>query len=261
MAIIKNSRNLQGKSEKSDSTDESLDTLFQGRLAIIQRKRGYRFSLDAILLAHFVTVNTGERVIDLGTGNGVIPIMLASLYPTARLSGLEIQEEMAERALRSVSLNRLGDSVGIVQGDVCSIKQIFLPQSFDAAVCNPPYRRATSGRINPNVERRVARHEIKGCLRDFLRAGSYLLRRRGRMSLVYPAARTVDLLQMMREEDIEPKRLRLVHSFERDTATLVLAEGIKGARSDIKIMPPLIIYTREKKYTAEVRAMLSGRQR
>ncbi len=250
---------MQGKSEKGDSTDESLDTLFQGRLAIIQRKRGYRFSLDAVLLAHFVNVSSREKVIDLGTGSGVIPLILASLDPSVRITGLEIQEGMVERALRSVSLNRLGDSVGIIQGDVCSIKQIFPPQSFDAAVCNPPYRRATSGRINPDVERRVARHEIKGCLRDFLRAGSYLLRRRGRMSLVYPAARTVDLLQTMREEDIEPKRLRLVHSFAGSAATLILVEGLRGGRRELKIMPPLVVYTEERQYTSEMRAVLAGR--
>ncbi|MFQ5903611.1 MAG: tRNA1(Val) (adenine(37)-N6)-methyltransferase, partial [Candidatus Binatia bacterium] len=186
------------------SRDETLDTLFQGRLAIIQRKGGYRFSLDAVLLAHFVGIRWRERIVDLGTGNGVIPLILASLYPSVRVVGLEIQREMVGRALRSVGLNRLEDRVGIIRGDVCSIQQIFSPQSFNAAVCNPPYRGPMSGRINPDPERRVARHEIKSCLRDFLRAGSYLLRRRGRIALVYPATRMLDLLQTMRQEGMEP---------------------------------------------------------
>lgn len=241
------------------STDESLDTLFEGKLAIIQRKRGYRFSLDAVLLARFVKVSCREKIIDLGTGNGVIPLILASLYSSVRVIGLETQEEMVGRALRNVNLNRLEDRVGIVQGDVRSIKQIFSPQSFDIAVCNPPYRRSISGRISPDPERGVARHEIKGCLRDFLRGGAYLLRRRGKIALVYPATRTLDLLQTMRQEGMEPKRLRLVHSFDGTVATLVLVEGVKGGRSELKIMPPLIIYTQGMKYTSEMRAMLAGR--
>lgn len=241
------------------SGDETLDALFQGRLAIIQRKRGYRFSLDAVLLAHFVRILGRERIVDLGTGNGVVPLILASLYPSVRVVGLEIQREMVGRALRSVGLNRLEDRVGIIRGDVCLIQQIFSPQSFDAVVCNPPYRGPMSGRTNPDPERRVARHEIKGCLRDFLRAGSYLLRRRGRIALVYPATRMLDLLQTMRQEGMEPKRLRLVHSFEGTAATLVLAEGIKDARSELKIMPPLVIYMQGRKYTLEMRALLAGR--
>lgn len=241
------------------SSDETLDPLFQGQPAIIQRKGGYRFSLDAVLLAHFVKVHGGEKIVDLGTGNGVIPLILASLYCSVRVIGLEIQEEMVERALRSVDLNRLKDRVEILQGDVCSIKQLFSPQSFDAAVCNPPYRAPTSGRINPDPERRVARHEIHGGLRDFLRAASYLLRPKGRVALVYPATRMLDLLQTMRQEGMEPKRLRLVHSFEGTLATLVLAEGVKGAGSELKILPPLVVYTRERKYTPEMRAILAGR--
>ncbi|MCH8054666.1 MAG: tRNA1(Val) (adenine(37)-N6)-methyltransferase [Deltaproteobacteria bacterium] len=244
------------KKQPGPSKNETLDALFQGRLTIIQKKGGYRFSLDAVLLAHFVEVDGREKIIDLGTGSGVIPLVLASLYPSVRVIGLELQEEMVQRALRSVVCNGLEDRVGIVQGDVCSIQQDFSPQGFDAAVCNPPYRGLRNGRINADPERRVARHEIKGYLRDFLRAGFYLLRRKGKMALIYPAARTLDLLQTMRQESLEPKRLRLVHSFEGATATLVLAEGIKDGRSELKIMPPLVIYTQGRKYTEEMRAVL-----
>jgi tRNA1Val (adenine37-N6)-methyltransferase len=155
-------------------------------------------------------------------------------------------------------LNQLAERVKIVQGDICSVEEIFSPQSFDAVVCNPPYRETASGRINPDPERRVARHEIKARLLDFVRAGSYLLRRRGRMALVYPAARTLDLLQTMRQEDLEPKRLRLVYSFEESAATLVLAEGIKGGGSELRVMPPLVMYTKDRKYTPEIRAILGS---
>lgn len=238
--------------------DETVDTLFQGKLSVIQRKTGYRFSLDALLLAHFVKVRRGERVIDLGTGNGVVALALASLHPSLKVVGLEIQEEMVQRALRNVARNRMDQRVAIVQGDVRSMEQLFSPQSFDAAVCDPPYRGLTSGRINPDPERRVARHEIHGHLRDFLRAGSYVLRRSGRMALVYPATRTIELLQAMREEQLEPKRMRLVYSFEASEAALVLVEGVKGGASELKIMPSLVVYTKERRYTPEVRTILRG---
>jgi len=241
------------------SADESLDTLFQGRLAIIQRKRGYRFSLDAVLLAAFVQLHGREKIVDLGTGNGIIPVILASLYPSVRIIGLEIQEEMVERAGRSVTLNQLEGRVEIVQGDVCFVGEIFSAQSFDYAVCNPPYRRPRSGRINPDPERCIARHELRASLSDFLRAGAYLLRRRGGMALVYPAPRTLDLLQSMRDEGIEPKRLKLVYSFDGGPANLVLVEGVKGGRSEMKVLPPLVLYTKEKKYSPEMGAILSGR--
>ena len=238
---------------------ETLDTLFRGRLSIIQSKKGYRFSIDALMLAHFATARGGERVVDLGTGNGVVALILASRYPSLKVAGLEIQEEMARRAVRSAALNRVGHRVSIVQGDVREIEQFFPAGSFDVAVCNPPYRGVTSGRINPDPEKRVARHEIKARLRDFLRAAAYLLRSGGKIALVYPATRMVDLLQAMREEELEPKRVRLVHSFEGSGAALVLAEGVKGASSELKIMPALIVYTKERKYTAEMSAVLAGR--
>lgn len=247
----------KGKLKRSESSrDETLDALFQGKLKIIQTKRGYRFSIDAVLLAHFVKIDGSEKIIDLGTGNGVIPLILAFLYPAARITGLELQEEMVERALRSTDLNRLEQSVKIIQGDVRSVKNVFSPHGFDAAVCNPPYRETASGRINPDLERRIARHEIMGCLMDFLRAGYHLVRRGGRMSLVYPATRMVDLLQAMRVAGVEPKRLRLVHSFAGTVATLVLVEGVKGGRNELKVMPPLVVYTKERQYTAEMRAIL-----
>lgn len=236
--------------------DETLDTIFQGRLAVIQKRRGYRFSLDAVLLADFIKTHGKETIIDLGSGNGVVAIILAFLNPSAHLLGLELQEEMVERASRSVTLNELEKRVRIVQGNVCSIQQIFSPHSFDMAVCNPPYRRLAMGRINPDPEKRVARHEIKGSLGDFVHAGSYLLRRKGKMALVYPATRLLDLLELMRREGMEPKRLRLVHSFEKSPATLALVEGILGGRSGLEVMSPLIVYSGINEYSPEMISIL-----
>jgi tRNA1Val (adenine37-N6)-methyltransferase len=238
--------------------DETLDTLFRGRLVVIQAKRGYRFSLDAVLLANFVDIKGKERIMDLGAGGGVIALILAALNPSVQVVGLEIQERMVDRALRSVALNHLNGRVEIVLGDVRSVGQNFRPQKFDLAVSNPPYRRLKSGRVNPDPERYVARHEVEASLQDFLDGGSYLLRRGGRMALVYPAARATDLVAAMRQADLEPRRLRSVHSFEGTPASLVLAEGIKGIRSELEIMQPLVVYAKRKKYSDEMNAILAG---
>lgn len=238
------------------SADETVDTLFQGHLAVIQSKRGYRFSLDAVLLAHFLGVRDGEKVADLGTGNAVIPLILCFLRPAVQAVGVEIQEAMVERALRSAVWNGLNQRMRVIQGDVCSIEGILPRQGFDAVVCNPPYRRLKSGRINPDLERSVARHEVRGSLGQFLHAASYLLRHRGKVAMIYPAKRAVDLMEVMRREGMEPKRLRWVHSFRSAEATLVLVEAIKGGTSELLVVPPLVVYERPGIYSADVRAML-----
>lgn len=238
--------------------DETLDALLNGRLLVVQGKGGYRFSLDAVLLARFAAVRGRERVVDLGAGNGVVALLLARLHPGVRVVGLEIQKEMVTRTQRSIRLNRLGGRVEVIRGDVRAAASLLAPESFDLAVCNPPYRKAASGRVNPNLERRVARHEIEGSLRDFLRSGRYLLRRDGKMALIYPATRMADLIEAMRKEAMEPKRLRLVHSFEESPASLALIEGVKDGRTELKVMPPLYVYSRIGRYAREMQAILEG---
>lgn len=238
--------------------NETVDRLLDGRLAVIQSRTGYRFSLDALLLADFVAPEKNARVIDLGAGNGVVALILAARDPSLKLTGLEIQPAMAHRAARGAALNGLSERVAIVEGDVRAARRLFPAAGFDVVVSNPPYRRAASGRTNPDPEKRVARHEIAAALADFVRAGAHLLRRGGRMAVVYPAARAVDLLYQMREGGIEPKRLRLVHSYADSGAVLALAEGTKGGRSEIEIMPALIVYTQDRKYTAEMNGILAG---
>jgi tRNA1Val (adenine37-N6)-methyltransferase len=239
--------------------DETLDTLFEGKLKLFQGQSGYRFSLDALLLAHFMTCRNGEKIIDLGTGNGVIALILAYLHSSLSITGVETQPSMIDRASRNVRLNEFQKRVTIAQADVTHIQKAFSPESFAAVVCNPPYRRTTSGRISPNAERKIARHEIAAGLADFLRAGAYLLPIKGRIALVYPALRIVDVLQSMRDANLEPKRLRMVHSFADAKAALVLTEGVKGGGSGIEVLSPLIVYQQGKQYTAEVETMLAGR--
>lgn len=247
------------KRKSAPALGETIDALLQGRLSIIQSKSGYRFSLDALLLADFASVRKGARVIDLGSGNGVVALALAALHPSVKATGLEIQPEMARRAERSAALNRLSERVSFIHGDVRAAAALFGAESFDAAVANPPYRTVSSGRINPDLEKRHARHEILAGLDDFLRAAARLLKRGGTMALVYPTTRTIDLLSGMRNRGIEPKRLRCVHSSTRGDAALVLVEGVKGGRCEVKIMPPLVVYARKGEYSAEMNEILAGR--
>jgi tRNA1Val (adenine37-N6)-methyltransferase len=239
-------------------SEETLDTLFRGRLKFFQRRNGYRFSLDALLLAHFVPLKRGERVADLGTGNGVIALVLATLHPRVSITGVEFQPAMAERAKRNVKLNELAGRIVICRGDVRAIAAVASSESFDVAVCNPPFRKPNSGRISPNDEKRLARHELEGDLGDFLAAGMFLLRPKGRMALIYPAVRLADLICAMRRARIEPKRLRMVHSFAAAEASLVLVEGVKGGRPGVAVDKPLAIYRRVNEYADEVSAMISG---
>ena len=243
-----------------NSPSETADALFNGRLTVYQSRAGYRFSLDALLLANFASIRTGDRVIDLGTGNGVVPLVLADLHAMIRVTGVELQKSLLDRARRNVAANHLEKRVEIIAGDVRRWNQIAAPASFDAAVCNPPYRKLGSGRLNPDTERQLARHELHGDLKDFLRAGSFLLRANGRMAIVYPALRAVDLLVAMRDSRIEPKRLRLVHSFPAAPASLLLAEGVKGGRGGLEVLAPLTIYREGKKYTEEVASLIAGRR-
>ena len=242
---------------KTIEKHETLDAIFDGRIKIFQSRTGYRFSLDSLLLADFTRLKRGETVVDLGTGNGVVPLILAARFPTGHFLGVELQDGMVTRARKNVRLNDLQDRVEIVKSDVRTIEHVARREVFDVVVANPPFRKATSGRISAGEEKRIARHETEGDLRDFLRAAAYLLRGKGRLSLIYPAVRSIDVLTAMRELGIEPKRVRLVHSFADTEAMLILAEGIKGGRSGAAILAPLVL-KRDKEYTDEAVSIIAG---
>jgi tRNA1Val (adenine37-N6)-methyltransferase len=254
----RNTRQRAGDDDALTIPDETVDTLFDGKLRFYQSRTGYRFSLDAVLLAYFARPRRGAAVADLGSGNGVIALMLAYLHPSLDITGIEIQSGLADRAARNVRLNRL-ERVKIIPGDVRAIETLAEPASYAVVVCNPPYRKPGSGRVSPDEERKIARHETKGNLADFLRAGAYLLPAKGRIALVYLAAGLAELLLGMRHVAIEPKRLRMIHSYAGMEASLVLVEGVKGGRGGLKVLPPLVVYAQGKKYTAEVAAMLAGK--
>ncbi|MDD5723189.1 MAG: tRNA1(Val) (adenine(37)-N6)-methyltransferase [Syntrophales bacterium] len=237
---------------------ETVDEFFRGRLRVLQKEKGYRFSVDSMLLADFVALRRGDHVVDLGTGSGIIALVLAFRFPEASIAEVEIQKDLADMAGRSIALNGLEDRIKVYPGDVKNIRNLFGPQSFNAAVFNPPYRRLNSGKINPDNERAVARHEIKGTVDDFLTSARYLLKDSGRVYVVYPAARSVQLIARMRGNDIEPKRLRIVHTNGTSGGVFVLAEGVKGAGEELEILPPLFIYGDDGRYSDEVDRILGG---
>lgn len=237
--------------------DESLDTLLAGRLQVFQSERGYRFSLDSLLLAAFVQTRENDRVADLGTGSGIVALLLAGRPDVGRVTGVEIQEELARLAQRNVQLNGLAERVEIRPGDVREIKALLPPASFQVVAFNPPYRRVGAGRINARLQKSIARHEIKAALPDFLAAARYLLPHSGRVYTIYPASRLVELLYQLRRHRLEPKRLQLVHSRSDSPASLALVEGIKEAGEELTVAPPHIIYQSEGVYSAAMNGIFA----
>lgn len=235
---------------------ETVDELSIGSLRLIQSRAGYRFSLDPILLAHFVAMRPGGRVVDLGTGSGVIPLLLAKLGTVQELIGVELQPAMAERAQRNVELNDLQQRVRIVLGDLRQIRELLPAASADLVVSNPPYRQLGKGRVSPADERAAARHELAGGLIDFVAAAGWLLNNGGRFAIIYLAERLPELLTQMAAAGIEPKRLRMIHPRQQEPAKMVLVEGRKAGRPGLIVENPLYVYQGEgRDYTAEVLAM------
>ena len=228
------------------SSDETLDNFFNGRLQIIQKKRGYRFSIDSVLLSRFIKIRKDERVIDLGTGCGILPLLLSLTTKAHSFVGIEIQKGLADCAKKNVALNQLSDRISILHGDFRELKNTFPPDSFDVVTSNPPYRKYRTGRVNPIIEKAVARHEIKGTLEDVISIASYLLPPKGRGYLIFPSVRTVDLLVALRSKGLEPKRLQFVYPRINEGAKFVLIEGIKASGIELKIMEPLILHEDSK---------------
>ena len=231
------------------------DAFFDGKLCINQGASGYRFSIDAVLLAGFAGPLADERLLDLGTGCGIIPLILAFRYPNVVAFGIEIQQDLAALAISNVAANHMQDRITVLQEDMCDLKPKMIGGPVDVVVCNPPFRKPSSGRLNPDVQRAIARHELKVSLADVLQTGRRMLRTAGRFMTIYTAQRVVELLSQMRLEGIEPKFMRSIHSQADTEAKLVLVEGIKGARPGTRLGPPLIIYDSTGDYCREVQEM------
>lgn len=239
-------------------TEETLDSLPIGGLRIYQARSGYRYSLDPVLLACFVRAGKAERIVDLGTGSGIIPLLLAHLAPDSVLTGIERQSSLLERARKNVELNGFDARIRILEGDVRAIDTIAPSGCADLVVSNPPYRTADSGRIAPDNERGQARHELAGGLAEFVSAAQWLTKFGGNFAIVYPAARVAELIACMRSAGIEPKRMRMVHANAKVPARMVLLEGRKGGKTGLQIEAPLFVYAEEgdgRQYTDEVLQM------
>ena len=234
--------------------DETLDDLRCGGLRIIQRRDGYRFSLDPVLLCAFARIGAGESVADLGTGSGVIPLLLARRTAAGSIVGVEIQEQAADRARRGAVLNGLAERITILHRDLRDLRSALAPESCDAVLSNPPFRPTGTGKVAPGDERAAARHELAGGLDDFLAAGHFLLKQGGRFYLIHLAERLAEILSAMQRLRMEPKRLRCVHSRLGEGARLVLVEGRKSGRPGLTVEAPLYIYEGEG-YSPEVLAM------
>jgi tRNA1Val (adenine37-N6)-methyltransferase len=218
--------------------DESMDDFMDGRLKLIQSKTGYRFSIDAILLSEFVTIKKGDWVTDLGTGCGIIPLILLLTKPVGHVHGMEIQDKLARQAVRNALLNGFSSRMDIIRGDIRYPP--IAPSSADVVVCNPPYREKDSGRINPDQQRAIARHEILASLDDILDTARRILRTGGRLAMIYPADRLVDLMVKIRSYGMEPKRIRIIYPGMESEAKLALIEASLGGRGGLKILPPLL---------------------
>ena len=233
------------------SEDETLDRFFDGKLEILQRKKGYRFSVDAILLSQFVKIRKNEKAIDLGTGCAILPLLLSHTTKGTSFLAVEIQAELADMAKRNVLSNNLSDRITILCRDWRTLKKALPPASFDVAISNPPYRRVHTGRVNPVPEKAIARHEIKGTIGDLISIASYLLRPKGRCYLIYPASRLVDLLSALRRKKLEPKRIQGVHPRLKEEAKFILIESIKSSGVELRMMEPLILHETEKYFDNE----------
>lgn len=238
--------------------DDELCELFDGKLKIYQKRQGYRFSVDSILFAAFAQQRVSGHVADLGTGSGILPIMLSKTATVKHITGIEVQAELAHLAQKNVALNRCENQVTIVHADIRTIIQLFPAGSFDTVISNPPFYPAQSGRINPNPQKAISRHELFGTLSDFLRIARYLLSGAGKFLAIYPSARVVDLLGEMRTFGIEPKTLQFIHPKCDEPANLLLVEGVKGAGKEATVLAPLILYNASGHYTEQVHQIFSA---
>jgi len=234
------------------------DTFFNGRLTVKQNRTGYRFSIDAVILADRIRPKSGQRVVDLGTGCGIVPLIVGYRFPAACLYGVEIQKELADIASDNVRTNGMETSVKIFYKDIQNLLPAMFDGPVDIVVSNPPFRKASSGRINPNQQRAVARHEIRVTLLNVVEKASELLKVSGRFVLIYTSERLAELIVHMRSCQLEPKSVRFIHAKADSESKLVIIEGIKQSKPGLKVGPPLVIYREDGTYTEEVQTMFQA---
>lgn len=231
---------------------ERLDDLQRNGYKIIQNPQKFCFGMDAVLLSGFAKVKRGEQVLDLGTGTGIIPILLKGKTEGKHFTGLEIQEESAEMARRSVAYNDLSEDVDIVTGDIKEAADLFGAASFDVVTSNPPYMTGSHGLQNPQEAKAIARHEVLCTLEDVVRSAAGVLKPQGRFYLVHRPFRLAEIFCIMNKYKLEPKRMQLVYPYVDREPNMVLVEALKGGRPRITVEKPLIVYKSPGVYTDEI---------
>lgn len=233
--------------------NERIDDLEFKNLKVIQNKNGFCFGMDAVLLSDFAkNIKRNATVLDLGTGTGIIPILLCGKTELKKIIGVEIQEEVAKMAKKSILLNGLEGRFEILNCNIKELNKIYKKQTFDVIVTNPPYKKQDSGIVNENEKKVISRHEITANLEDFIKIAKDLLKDKGEIYMVHRPERLVDILELMRKYRIEPKLLKMVCPNKNKEPNLVLIKGVKNAKPFLKIEKNLYVYDTENKYTKEI---------
>ena len=232
--------------------NESLCDLQRNGYQIIQDKEKFCFGMDAVLLSGFAEVRDGESVVDLGTGTGILPILLEAKTDGEKFVGLEIQPGSVDMAKRSVQYNDLENKIEIVEGDIKEASKDLGKANYDVVVTNPPYMSENNGLENPDEPKAIARHEIKCTLEDVIREASAMLKPQGRFYMVHRPRRLADAMELMRKYKIEPKRIRMVYPYADKAANMVLIEGARGGKPMLNIEEPLVVYSEPNVYTQEI---------
>lgn len=244
--------NIEERHKEFLKPGERVDDLQCRGYEVIQHKDIFCFGMDAVLLADYATGKPGGRVIDLGTGTGVIPILMEARGKGAHFTGLEVQEYSADMARRSMEMNGLQDKIDIVQGNMRDVKELFERASFDAVTCNPPYIKGNHGLENDNSPKNIARHEILMELEDVMIAAAYLLKEGGAFSMVHKPFRLAEIIRLMSKYRLEPKRICMVQPYIDKEPNMVLIEGNKGGNPMVKVDPSLVVYNKDGSYTEDL---------
>lgn len=232
--------------------DERIDIIPGSDLKIIQNRKKFSYGMDAVLLSGFSSMKKEDRVVDLGTGTGIIPLLLQSRYKPRKIYGVEFQEEVANMAARSVHLNNLDEKIEILNMDLKNIPQVFNSNQFDVVTSNPPYMNKGGGIINSEYNFAISRHEIACTLEDIIEISSFLLKNGGKFFLVHRPHRLVDIVYLLRKYNIEPKEIQFVHPKVEEKPNLLLLKCRKGGKPELKFREPLYVYNEDNTYTDEI---------
>jgi len=240
--------------------NERIDDLEFKNLKIIQNKDGFCFGIDSVLLSDFAkNIKKDSMVLDLGTGTGIIPILLCGKTKLKKVTGIELQEEVAKMAKKSIKLNNLEDKFNVINENILNLNKIYENQTFDVIVSNPPYKKKDTGITNENEKKIISRHEISASLEDFIKISKDLLKDKGEFYMVHRPERLVDIFELMRKYKIEPKILKMVYSYKNKEPKLILIKGVKNAKPFLKVESNLYIYEDTGKYKmVEVEVKLLG---